>query len=239
MIDVIQIAAEFLKIDPMLVQEYMQQGPVHAIFFLFFFPTVFLILFVWILVSNRATGRADLDLLITVAIYAFILMSGYYTFFVWLSKWWLYLMLLLGIWYLVIHYRSSSRRGQSVESWGTAEAWGEGKRSGRSNAFHIITGGKFNADIRKLEDEIDAVMKALRISVNGLRGDNTVDAFRTVSENIHRAQELLSEYENALSIAGGNIRHRKVAEKARKLRKLIIEAEKASQAAENRIKKAA
>lgn len=109
--DIIQIAAEFLKIDQALVNQYMAEGTVQAIFFLFFFPSVFLIFFVYILMKNKGPEREDFRLLLTVAVYAFIILSGYYTWFVWLSKWWLYLLLLLGAWYMITHHTSSGKGG--------------------------------------------------------------------------------------------------------------------------------
>ena len=109
--DIIEIAAEFLKIDQATVSNAMNQGVIQGIFHLFFFPSVFLIMFVMILMNRRGTGRKDLDLLITVSIYAFILMSGYYKYFVWMSTYWLYLLIFLGAIYVVTHHTSKQGGG--------------------------------------------------------------------------------------------------------------------------------
>ncbi|MBN2101625.1 MAG: hypothetical protein JW716_02010 [Candidatus Aenigmarchaeota archaeon] len=109
--DIIDIVAEFLKIDQATVDSAMNQGVMQGIFHLFFFPTVFLIMFVMILMNKRGTGRKDLDMLITVSIYAFILMSGYYKYFVWMSTYWLYLLIFLGAIYVITHHTSKSNGG--------------------------------------------------------------------------------------------------------------------------------
>lgn len=125
MVELIEMAAEFLKINPMLVSEYMQEGTIQGIFYLFFFPSVFLFLFVMTLMNAKGPSRNDLKLLVTVSIYAFIIMSGYYTWFVWLSRWWLYLMIILGVWYMIMSHKSSGE----IDKVGGGDAGGQPRQS--------------------------------------------------------------------------------------------------------------
>ena len=189
MVDLIQIAAEFLKIDPMLVSEYMREGTVQGIFYLFFFPSVFLFLFVITLMNAKGPSRNDLKLLVTVSIYAFIVMSGYYTWFVWLSKWWLYLMIILGVWYMIMAHKSKG---------------GIDKVDGlqRGGGGHDVSGlqrGKMNPVAAKAER--DVLVKEIR-DLNQLAKDSRNIPGAPMDANItsmaNSIEQRINIYENSL-----------------------------------------
>ncbi len=178
--DIIEIAADFLQIDQSLVNQFMQEGTVQAIFFLFFFPSVFLITFVYILVTKKSTGRKDLDLLISVAIYAFILMSGYFTWFVFLSKWWLYLLLFLGAWYVIMHHGGGGDGGGSPGSGG-----------------RTVGGGIRNqVSLKKRKDEIYRDIDELRRMVHDANKASGGVIDMSIKSFAEAIEQKINQYEN-------------------------------------------
>jgi len=94
--NIFQMLVDILKINQNLVSEYASQGPLSQMFYLFVFPTIFLVVFVYILTSRWMGEHRGLKILISVAVYAFIILQGYYSFFVMFSKYWLFGLLILG-----------------------------------------------------------------------------------------------------------------------------------------------
>lgn len=103
----IEAILEFLRVNMSndFVQETLRQGPMESVFYLIFFPTVVIILFVFIIsgwVIDRITDRSGnnpLKLLVSVAFYAFIILQGYYTHFITLSRiWFLVVGIIVGLW---------------------------------------------------------------------------------------------------------------------------------------------
>ena len=166
--NVIDIAAEFLRIDPNLVQGAMSEGVINGIFHLFFFPTVFLILFVMILVEKIGlTHRKDFNLLLTVAIYSFIIMGGYYSTFVWLSEWWMYLLLVLGAYYLITYHRN---HGGGSGGAGSKNMPGFGNK--QIDIFNLLgsgMSGNLQKDLEHARNEIDYLKKNTDQSGDNIR----------------------------------------------------------------------
>jgi hypothetical protein len=100
--DIIDILVNILKIDPQLVSQYAPQGPMYQMFYLFIFPTLFIIVFVYVLSRRVMERHTGLRILIAVAIYIFIILQGYYNWFVYLSKFWLFGLIFLGFVYLIM-----------------------------------------------------------------------------------------------------------------------------------------
>jgi hypothetical protein len=101
MAEFIEVFAEILKITPDLVDKYAARGPIEASFYLFFFPMLFLIIFVWIIGRTFITRTLKFGLLISLAVLAFIIFQGWYSYFVMLSEFWLYLLVFLGVIYFI------------------------------------------------------------------------------------------------------------------------------------------
>lgn len=102
----LDVIIDILKINCSVVQCTGYASDIEALFYLFFFPTVFIILFIWVVTSVIITqigGKAGgLRILISVALYAFIVFEGYYTLFVSLSQlWWLLLATLVGLYIFI------------------------------------------------------------------------------------------------------------------------------------------
>jgi hypothetical protein len=100
--DIFQMLVDILKINQNLITEYASQGTLYQMFYLFIFPTVFIVFFIWILSNSMIKGHGGMRLIIALCVYAFIILQGYYSFFVSMSKFWLFGLLILGFLYLII-----------------------------------------------------------------------------------------------------------------------------------------
>lgn len=101
MASLLDFIIELLKIDCGVVQCHYP-NEIEAMFYLLFFPTIFIILFIYILTNFIFRGgemkSKGLRLLISVGAYAFIIFQGLYSLFVSLSQlWWLMAILLVGL----------------------------------------------------------------------------------------------------------------------------------------------
>ena len=98
---------ELLKINCGAVQCSGYATEIEALFYIVFFPTVFLILFIYILTNFIFRGGGfsrGLRLLIAVAAYAFVVFQGMYNIFVSLSSaWWILTILLVGLFAFIRH----------------------------------------------------------------------------------------------------------------------------------------
>ena len=102
MADILQLLVDILKITPQQVSQYATQGPLYQMFYLFVFPTVFLIVFIYILSYRVMKHHRGLRIVIAMIVYAFIIFQGWYKYFVILSGYWLFGLVLLGFLFLMI-----------------------------------------------------------------------------------------------------------------------------------------
>lgn len=154
MADILDILIEILRIDCSVVQCYYA-NPIEGLFYMFFFPTVFIILFIYILTSFifRGGGKVrGLKLLIALGAYAFIIFESLYTFFAAISHlWWLLTILLVGLFAFVRYLFTGGHEG------------GRGGMPG-------VGGGSLRGVIKEMTDAAikkkfkKPVMKALGIS---------------------------------------------------------------------------
>ena len=118
MVEILDAAAQILcptqesfNTCQQFINEFAYQGPVQQLLFFLFFPTVFIILFVFILtrtlpfLGGGAQGdkaHQGLRLLLSVAFYAFIIVQGWYSIALVLAKFWFVVIIVLaGLWYFV------------------------------------------------------------------------------------------------------------------------------------------
>jgi hypothetical protein len=102
----LDVIIDILKINCSVVQCTGYASDIEALFYLFFFPTVFIILFIWVItgvITQQIGGKTGgLRILISVALYAFIVFQEYYTLFVSLSQlWWLLLATIVGLYIFI------------------------------------------------------------------------------------------------------------------------------------------
>jgi len=72
------------------------------IYFLFF-PTVFLLFFLWIVFKDAIKANKGISLIATIAVYVFIIIQGLYPIFLALGELWIVVIFLLGFFYVLIH----------------------------------------------------------------------------------------------------------------------------------------
>ncbi len=129
-IDIIETLMEFLCQQNTLsnCQQFVQgyATSMEQLFYFFFFPLVFMLLFIYIL-SEAVTEKAKkFRVLLGVAIFIFIILQGWYHFFLWISKFWFYSIIILGGLYVFMH-KMGIRKGDGSSLPGqtrTASSWG-------------------------------------------------------------------------------------------------------------------
>jgi hypothetical protein len=178
--DLIEMLAEILKIDPALVSQYSSQGPIQALFFLFFFPTLFLIIFVWVI--GRKWGGKIFGLLISVAVYAFIVFQGWYTWFVWLSQFWIYLLIFLGFIWFITSRPGKGGGGQAVQ--------GRGFFTGLSTQVAGRAWKRVSGEEKDLVKTIEAQLKMLKDLKPGDR--DLANLTKQIEENLRLLREMVS-----------------------------------------------
>lgn len=156
MADILQMLIDIFKINPQMVNQYSTVSPLEQIFYLFFFPTLFIIVLIYILSSHFMSEHKGLSILIAVAVYAFIIFQGLYNWFVFLSPYWLFLLLILGgIWLFFRPRGGGGARGMTA---------GDKKgRGGKLLGFlEDVTGKKLNPkDVVKFGKMIDRDIQQL------------------------------------------------------------------------------
>ncbi len=154
MADVLQLLIDIFKISPQMVNEYSTVSPLEQIFYLFFFPTLFIIVFIYILTSRWMGEHKGLQILIAVAVYAFIIFQGLYNSFVFLSKYWLIGLIILGFIWLVFRPRGGGAKAMTAD--------GKGKGGKLLGFLEDVTGKKLNPkDILKFNKMIDRDIQQL------------------------------------------------------------------------------
>jgi len=182
MADILQILQQFLcygNSDCINLFNQYSYKPMEGLFYVVFFPIVFIILFIFIVSSSISPNRG-FRALISVAVFAFIIMQGWYYLFATLGKFWLYLLVFLGFIWILIH----TFVGRSKEE-------GGGGAKGRvGGAFDGIIGGaasrlkvQMSQELRDDETRLDALLKSLE----GLIGDMRNAGSQADIDNVYRA----------------------------------------------------
>jgi len=137
MADILTTLAQFLCYGSsqcvQLFQSYSYK-PMEGIFYAVFFPILFILLFVYIISGAVGTlkGAKGFRILISVAVFAFIIFQGWYYFFALVSQFWLFILVLLGVFWMILHTFTGQSRGSD------GGAPGKGRTGGSMGGF----GGK-------------------------------------------------------------------------------------------------
>jgi len=146
MASILDIIIQILKIDCGVAQCYYP-NEIEAMFYLFFFPTIFIILFIYILTNFifRGGGKIKgLRMLIAIGAYAFIVFEGLFTLVVSVSHlWWLLTIILIG---LIAFIRFLFTGGREKGEGGRLPGIGEGRGL---NIFNRIRGQAREAFLKK------------------------------------------------------------------------------------------
>jgi hypothetical protein len=168
-----QFVIELLKINCGAVQCSGYANELEALFYTFFFPTVFLILFIYILTGFIFRGGGNvkaLKLLISVAAYAFIVFEGMFNLFISVSKaWWILTILLVGL-YAFIRFLFKGSHGGGDRGGGAMPGIGGGpiSRWAKGAARDVITG-----DREDLKKEIRARFKNMRTIIEQIKNPSS------------------------------------------------------------------
>ncbi len=180
-VDILQLLVEILQISPQLVNEYSSQGPIYQLFYLFFFPMVFIVILVW-MVMERFSRHRGLSILIGIAVLAFIILQGWYSFFAYLSRFWILIVVIIAAFMAFFSFRGKKEGG--VTKGRTIGGIG-GQIAGR--LYRKAIGLE-----KELEDEVGRAVEQIKSS-------NTDVSF---SEAVARAEGALAKYREAIDIAG-------------------------------------
>ncbi|MEE9323654.1 MAG: hypothetical protein V3U72_03840 [Candidatus Aenigmarchaeota archaeon] len=181
--DIFQWLVDILQISSQLVNEYAVQGPLYQIFYLFFFPTLFIIVFIYILTSRWMGEHKGLQILIAVAVYAFIIFQGMYNWFVFLSQYWIIGLIILGFIWLVFRPRGGG--GAQGKTLGAAAGGGI-----LSKAFQQVNPvGGFRTDFDLLKTKIVTIYE---LTMNkGSKDQQTQNLLNEADDEIKRLSRLV------------------------------------------------
>lgn len=168
--------------------------PMEGLFYLVFFPTVFIIIFIFMLARKMFPRHRGLNILISVSIFAFIILQKMYYWFMILGTMWYFGLIILGFFWLILF----SLRGG-----------GGGGAAGRSGS---AIDGVFGAVGRRLkvsithelqdtEKRLEALLRSLEGLINDMKGadsqsdiDNVyrayVDLLQQIDPHIEKVREM-------------------------------------------------
>jgi len=201
-VDLFDMLVQILQISPTLVNEYQAQGPIYQLFYLFFFPMVFIVLLIYV-IMRRFSDNRGLSVLVGIAVLAFIILNKWYTFFAYLSRFWIFILVVIGFILMWFYHKEK----------GPAET-GKGRAVGRMGGL----GGQITKRLYKkamgiekeLEGEVERAINAVERSRGGVE----------TTEAIRLANDAMLKYREAIDIAGTS----KFASKYRKYEKRLQDA---------------
>ena len=101
MADILQMMIEFLRINCQTVNCYFP-NPFEGLFYLILLPMVVLIAFVYIIFSvSRIIEHKGIKLLIALVVLVFIILQGWFNFFIVFSWIWVIIIIIMGIWWSI------------------------------------------------------------------------------------------------------------------------------------------
>jgi len=196
MVDVLTLLQQFLCYNNNSCMQQFQQyayKPMEGIFYAVLFPIVFILIFVYIIsiVIGTFSESKKFRILIAVIVFAFIILQGWYGFFISISNLWLYVLVFLGFIWMLLHTFIGSR-GSS----GKARTDGLDGDIGGSNFLGSAL-GRVGKDLRKetrtLEKEIDMAIDEVKIIKNAVeRGDT--QSWRMATAHLEKLHTLRREY---------------------------------------------
>jgi len=169
------------------------------IYFLFF-PTVFLLLFLWIVFKDAIKANKGISLIATIAVYVFIIIQGLYPIFLALGELWIIVIFLLGFLYFIIH-RFRGEGGGGGKGGGIGGLVGGGIKA---------VGGWASGDISSREKDIKDRIKELEDAAKNLdaapkgtqASSEALIEFRAAEREARSAVEELKEFNVRFPVFG-------------------------------------
>ncbi len=225
-IDIMNLLMQFLCPTSQSMQSCQSfvQAPYHQVLqplgpllYFFFFPTVIILLFIYILSNTVLHGTKltqGLRLLIAIAVYIFIIINGWYPIFLWLSDIWFIIIIILGgFWYFI--------RGHFGKGGGEGGSMSALRSSGKQGIVEqVIQRGKAEllGEVKSLEKKVDLKLQELENIQKAVKEDP--GAWRAYAAMSGEAYAIISEYKEKLMIGGVPVGGR-LKEKVKKLEKIL------------------
>lgn len=198
MASVLDLIQDFLCYgNSQCIQEFNRYAyqPIEGIFYLVFFPILFIIVFVYLL-SNKLFGtHKGLRVLLAVAIFALIILQQWYFLFMQLGKMWYFGLIILGFFWLILYGLRGGIGGAQARAGGDG---GGGITSGLVKRIMSDVKG----ETKNLEKELDMALGQVKIVEEAAkRGDN--QAWRMAADALAKLHALRREYLDILRGPGG------------------------------------
>lgn len=156
--DILNFLADILRIDYQTLNQYSLYTPIEQMFYLFFFPTLFIIILIYILVHHYMSEHKGLSILLAGAVYAFIIFQGLYKWFIFLSKYWLIGLVILGLLWMFFRPRGGGTAAPQGGAKAKAVAGASGMTGTMKRALSFTKGEEqelireIEANTRELEE---------------------------------------------------------------------------------------
>ncbi len=198
MASVLELIQQFLCYgNSQCMQEFNQFAyqPVEGLFYLVFFPIVFIIVFIYMLSNKLFSQHKGLRILIAVAFFALIILQGWYYLFMQLGKLWYLGLIILGFFWLLLYgLRGGIGGGQGRTGTGV----GGGITGGLlSRIMNDVKG-----ETRNLEKELEMALGQVKIVEEAAKRGDT-QAWRMAANALDKLHALRREYLAILRGPGG------------------------------------
>lgn len=196
--------------------------PLGQYIYFLFFPTVFLLLFLWIVFKDAVHANRGISLIATVAVYIFIIINGMYPVFLFLGELWIVVIFILGFFYVIA--RRFRGGGGGGKGGGMAMPGGGGK-GGVLSTLAGLASGDIRAREKTVKERVEELRKAARNLNNASPGTDAsaraLDQFRQAEREAEAAIKELEDYNTRFPIPG--TKGRNVVDFAKKYRNEIGE----------------
>ncbi|GEM_PF-2413362 len=171
--------------------------PLGPLFYFLLFPSVFILIFIYILTGSLLRGmgglRGGLKILVSVTVYIFVVISGLYAVVLPLSEmWYIAIIILFGLWYLITRHFGG---GGGVP----AQGGGAGRMPEAAGVISGIRGHvvKVKDSRREIEGAISNVENAIRLtkSIKAGKSERPADDSREIRDIRDMARTVLAKYE--------------------------------------------
>ena len=200
MADIMDIFIQFFQISPNLVSKYANENPIYQLFYLFFFPTIFILIFIYLITSKGPISQQKgLKLLVSVAVFAFIIISGYYSYFVMFSEYWLFGLLILGVVYMFWSRGGFyGKEGQTAQTKGISGGL-------RGDLFKVIKGkmtGEFKDRVQMIESQMKVIENAYHQSGGDVHKMDMMIGGGGVAATMDRLSNEITSLRTEMSVQG-------------------------------------
>jgi len=183
-VDLFDMLVQTLQISPQLVSEYAAQGPIYQLFYLFFFPMVFIVILVW-MIMDRFSSHRGLSILVGIAVLAFIILNGWYNFFAYLSRFWILIVVIIGAFMAFFSFRGKREGGAATK----------GRMGGIGGQLSKRLYRKAIGVEKELEDEVVRGIETVKSSTGDV----------SFTEAKAAAETALMKYRESIDIAGTKV----------------------------------